>query len=257
MSLNETFLPIDETGVSSQGEWGAQWESIRRLDAGFYDACRQLAAVPWQKNHLDNKTKAFIALSASAAATHLYLPGVGRYLRLALSYGATREELMEVLELTATLGIHAANIGVPLLMEVLEEEGLRSGSSPLDARQETLKQRFIENRGYWHAFWDGMLELDPELFDAYVAFSSVPWRSGVLSPKVKELIYCAFDASATHLYVQGLKLHMRNAIGYGASAQEILEVLEIVSAIGMHGAAAAAPLLEQALAERLSPGRLG
>lgn len=75
----------------------------------------------------------------------------------------------------------------------------------------------------------------------------MPWRTGVLEPKVKELMYCAFDAAATHLYVPGLKLHMRNALGYGATKEEIMEMLEIVSVIGIHGAQLAAPLLEQAL----------
>jgi hypothetical protein len=45
---------------------------------------------------------------------------------------------MEVLELAATLGIHAMNIGVPILVEVLEEEGLRSGLAPLNARQQEI-----------------------------------------------------------------------------------------------------------------------
>ena len=89
----------------------------------------------------------------------------------------------------------------------------------------------------------------PELFEAYVDFSSVPWRTGVLEPKIKELMYCAFDAAATHLYVPGLKLHMRNALRYGATAEEIMEVLEIVSVIGIHGAVVAAPMLEEALAQ--------
>ena len=121
---------------------------------------------------------------------------------------------MEVLELTSTLGIHASNIGVPLLLEVLEEEGLRDGPAPLDERQEQLKAEFTANRGYWHEFWDGMLELDPDLFEAYIEFSSVPWKTGTLEPKVKELVYIAFDASATHLYVPGLKLHMRTRCGW-------------------------------------------
>jgi alkylhydroperoxidase/carboxymuconolactone decarboxylase family protein YurZ len=60
-------------------------------------------------------------------------------------------------------------------------------------------------------------------------------------------MYCAFDAAATHLYVPGLKLHMRNAIRYGATADEIMALLEIVSLIGIHGALAAAPVLEAAL----------
>ena len=132
---------------------------------------------------------------------------------------------------------------MPVLLEVLEEEGLRKGPQPLDERREALKKSFIENRGYWHASWEGLLELDPELFDAYVAFSSVPWKTGVLEPKIKELMYCAFDAAATHLYVPGLKLHIENAIGYGATPGEILEVMEIASVIGIHAATTAVPIL--------------
>jgi alkylhydroperoxidase/carboxymuconolactone decarboxylase family protein YurZ len=77
----------------------------------------------------------------------------------------------------------------------------------------------------------------------------------VLKPKVKELMYCAFDAAATHLYVPGLKLHMRNALRYGATKEEIMEMLEIVSVIGIHGAQLAAPLLEQALDAARNPPR--
>ena len=111
--------------------------------------------------------------------------------------------------------------------------------------QERLKAEFTESRGYWHSFWDGLLEIDPELFEAYTRFSSVPWRTGVLEPKVKELIYTAFDASATHLYVPGLKAHMRNALRLGATQEEIMEVLEIVSVIGIHAVTVAAPILDE------------
>ena len=60
----------------------------------------------------------------------------------------------------------------------------------------------------------------------------------------------AFDASATHLYVPGLKLHMRNAVRHGATAEEIMEVLEIASVIGIHTATTAAPVLAEEAAAR-------
>jgi alkylhydroperoxidase/carboxymuconolactone decarboxylase family protein YurZ len=250
MDLTEQQRNLKDAFVRLYGAWGGQWESILRLDPGFFQAYLDLASVPWKKNHLEDKVKDFILITASAAATHLYRPGIAAHIEAAIRHGATREELTEVLELTSTLGIHAANAGVPVLLEVLAEEGLRDGSAPLDARREALKQDFRKNRGYWHETFDGLLELDPEFFQAYLDFSSVPWRTGVLPPKVKEFIYCAFDASATHLYLPGLKLHMRNAIGYGATAQELMELLELVSTIGIHGAAEAAPILEQAWAAR-------
>lgn len=225
------------------------WDSLLRLSPPFAEACAGFAEVPWRNGPLPGKVKAFIALAASANATHLHGQGTQACLRMALQHGASRAELTEVLELISTVGIHAANVGVPVLLEVLEEEGLRDGPRPLDARQQALKDGFVNNRGYWHPSWEGLLEFDPDLFEAYLAFSSVPWRHGVLEPKVKEFMYCAFDAAATHLYVPGLKLHMRNALGYGATAEELMELLGIVSLIGIHGALQAAPMLEQALAD--------
>lgn len=255
MSLIARQQQAKDAFEHSGGRWNSSWDSLLRLDPAFVEAYAGFAAVPWRKNHLPDKVKAFIGLAASAAATHLYGPGIDAHLQVALAHGATREELVEVLELISTVGIHASNVGVPVLLEVLEEEGLRSQPEPLDARREALKASFVSNRGYWHCSWEGLLELDPELFEAYVEFSSLPWRAGVLEPMVKELMYCAFDAAATHLYVPGLKLHIRNALRYGASKEQIMEMLEIVSVIGIHGALAAAPMLEQALDRQTRSGQ--
>lgn len=232
------------------GTWNAAWDAMLRWDAGFVEAYVRFSGVPQRRHHLDDKVRSLIALAADACATQLYGPGVAHHIERALSFGATTDELMEVLELISTIGIHTSNVGVPVLLEVLEEEGLRDGPRPLDARQLALKAEFEQNRGYWHPSWNGLLELDPDLFEAYLAFSSVPWKTGVLSPRIKEFIYCAFDASATHLYVPGLKLHMRNALRYGATAEELMELLEIVSTTGIHGAELAAPMLDAALRRR-------
>jgi alkylhydroperoxidase/carboxymuconolactone decarboxylase family protein YurZ len=199
--------------------------------------------VPWRKTHLDPKTKELIYIAIDANATHMYLPGVRQHIKAAFAQGATVQEIMEVLELASTLGIHAMNIGVPILVEVLEEKGLRTGPAPLDERQQALKDEFTRTRGYWHSFWDEILELDPEMFDAYTEFSSVPWRTGTLEPKVREFVYIAFDTAATHLYVKGLKLHIENALGYGATTGELLEVMEIASVLGVHAATSAVPIL--------------
>lgn len=69
---------------------------------------------------------------------------------------------------------------------------------------------------------------------------------------MKELIYCAFDASSTHLYIRGLKLHMRNALGYGATPQDILHVLEIASQLSLQTAYVAGPILQELSGEGCS-----
>jgi len=248
VTLSREQQDIRDEFVRVRGKWGPEWERILELDPAFLKAYLDFSAVPWRKNHLPAKVKEFIYIAVDAAATHLYAPGLRQHVRAAIRLGATPAELMEVIELTSTLGIHACNIGVPLLLEVLEEEGLRTGPAPEDERRRQLREEFTHHRGYWHTFWEGLLELDPELFEAYVAFSSVPWKTGVLEPKVKEFVYIAFDASATHLYVPGLKLHMRNAVRLGATAEEIMEVLELASVIGIHAATVAAPILAEEFA---------
>src|SRR5690242_295334 len=115
----------------------------------------------------------------------------------------------------------------------------------LTPRQQQIKDEFITVRGTWREAWEAALRLDPELSAAYTEFSSHPWHHGTLEPKIKEFIYIAFDTAATHLYVKGLKLHIENAVGYGATPQEILEVMEIASVLGIHAVTSAAPILAE------------
>lgn len=117
----------------------------------------------------------------------------------------------------------------------------------LTERQAELKRRFIEGRGYWAEFWDGLLALDDNFFEAYLEFSTVPWKHGTLEPKVKEFIYIAIDVATTHLYEPGLRIHLRNALKYGATREEIMEVYELVSVLGLHTMTMGVPVLLEEL----------
>jgi alkylhydroperoxidase/carboxymuconolactone decarboxylase family protein YurZ len=230
-------------------DWSETWDAVARIDPDFARAHARMHAVPWRKDHLPAKFKGLVELSVNAAATHLHVPEILPSLRRALDAGATPAEILEALELSATVGIHAMNIGVPLLVEVLEERG-RTEPTALDAEQLRLKEWFTQERGYWHEFWDEMLELDPEMFAAYTEFSTVPWRTGTLSAAEKELIYVSYDVAATHLYVPGTKLHIRNALDHGATVGQVLEVMEIASMVGAQAVTTTMPLLIRELADR-------
>ncbi len=179
------------------------WASLLSLDPTFFSASVSLASVPRKKSHLSHKDQALISLAVDSAATHLYTPGIRAHVTTALREGATIHEILEVIELSSTLGIHACNIGVPLLVEVLREEGKHEDeiTKAFDGNQERLKEEFTEKRGYWHTFWGDFLRLDPEFFEAYLEFSSVPWVKhvegaevpgrGALSPKVSFFL-CVF-----------------------------------------------------------------
>src|SRR5919198_4276671 len=123
MTLSSRQEEIKDEFIRVRGTWGETWQAILELDPEFLRAYTDFSAVPWRKNHLEDKVKEFIYIAVDAAATHLYLPGVRQHIKAALKLGATPQEIMEVLELAATLGIHAMNIGVPILVQVLEEKG--------------------------------------------------------------------------------------------------------------------------------------
>jgi alkylhydroperoxidase/carboxymuconolactone decarboxylase family protein YurZ len=256
MTTSTRRQEIKDAFTAAGGTWDNAWEAVLQLDPEFLRAYLLFAQVPARKHYLDAKTRALIGLVVNAAVTHLHVPAVRQHIRAALRAGASTAEIMEVLECTATLSIHAMNVGVPVLTEVLAERGVRAGPAPLNEYQQRLKDEFRFSRGYWNSTWDEMLELDPELFDAYTEFSSYPWKNGSLSPKMREFVYMAFDTSATHLYRVGLKLHIENALGYGATVAEILEVMEIASSIGMQSVTLAAPILrEEASALAYAPDR--
>ena len=234
---------LREEFEQARGYWSGAMETMLEVDPDFFESYLRLSAVPWRTGSLEPKVKEFVYIAIDGAATHMYEPGLRQHIRLALELGATREELLEVLQLTSTLGIHSCTVGVPVLLEALGDPP----AQPLSERQQALKADFEAKRGYWHPFWDGLLQLDPDFFEAYLGFSSLPWTQGVLEPKVKELIYTAFDASATHMYVPGLRQHVENALAYGATPAEIMEVFELASVIGIHTCMLGLPILVEEL----------
>jgi alkylhydroperoxidase/carboxymuconolactone decarboxylase family protein YurZ len=105
-------------------------------------------------------------------------------------------------------------------------------------------------RGDWNPLWDQLRALDPEFMEAYLALRSVPQRNGPLPPKMKELILVAVNAATTHLYAPGVRRHMRNALAYGATAEEIMETIELTTLLGIHSCNLAIPILVEELAKR-------
>lgn len=230
--------------VSARGYWSPLWDGVLRLDPEYFEAYTRFSEVPWRKGPLEPKVKELVYIAIDAATTHLFEPGIRVHVRNALDRGATVEEVMEVLELTSVLGIHTCTVGVPILLEELAALGLETGSTrELGEREQALKDEFVRVRGYWSELWDGVLRLDADFFEAYFAFSAVPWQHGVLTPKVRELIYIAIDASTTHLFEPGIRIHIRNALQHGATAAEIMEVLELTSVLGIHTCTVGVPIL--------------
>lgn len=206
-------------------------EEARELDAPFVDAYRGLWRAATRRGALSAAERELIGLAVNAAVTNLYFPAIRRHVRAAIDAGATRTQILEALELTSVLGIHTITVGLPV---ILEELGVDT-SGEYTEQQEALKADFMERRGSWSPLWDSLVKVDPDFFVAYTDFSGAPWdhEQDGLSPKMREFVYVAIDSCTNHLMVPGIRAHAANAIRYGATLEELLEVLELTCLIGM------------------------
>ena len=82
---------------------------------------------------------------------------------------------------------------------------------------------------------DTIGRLMPDYFAAFIDACMEPWRSGSLTPKERELMYIAIDCSITHTYEPGMRMHIKNALRYGATRDEILAVFELAALLGVEG----------------------
>jgi alkylhydroperoxidase/carboxymuconolactone decarboxylase family protein YurZ len=248
MTLDPRRRELRDSFLAERGFWTPELEAVLQADPDFFAAYLEFSAVPARHGALPAKVRELIYVAVDASTTHLHADGTRAHIQAALRAGATQAEIMEVLELTSVLGIHTCTLAVPILLEEASgPDGPDGAAAELTPRQEELKREFVASRGFWAPPFEAILRADPDFFAAYAAFSGVPWANGVLPPKVKELVYLAVDAATTHLHAGGTRAHLRRALQHGATREEIMEVLEVTSVLGIHTATMAVPILLEEL----------
>ncbi|BAL24287.1 carboxymuconolactone decarboxylase family protein [Azoarcus sp. KH32C] len=103
--------------LRARGNWNPAWDVLAELDAEYVEKFMGVAGHCFQKSGLDPLTIEFIAIAVDASCTHMYAPGVRRHIRKALELGATKDQVMAVLEMVSVLGIHSVALGAPILVE--------------------------------------------------------------------------------------------------------------------------------------------
>lgn len=221
-----------------------------RHDPDFQKVYEQFTAAPWHSKHLDRKTKELINIALSASPTHLNKEAVRFHIIEALAANATQEEIAEVLKIVSILGVHTCAVGIPLMMAHYRNDEVIAKNLTYSPEQQALKDKFIAAMGYWNDFRDDLIHMDTAYFEAYYDFLTIPTRRGILKPKLIEFIYIAIDSSTTHLFEKGIEVHLKNAIQYGATQGELLEVFQLTSALGFHTLLDMLPILDEEVAQQ-------
>ncbi|MGO4202765.1 carboxymuconolactone decarboxylase family protein [Rhodococcus sp. TAF43] len=103
--------------MKDAGTWNPLWNGLEELDPEWAEQYMTATMQPYESGILSPQVVQMLCIAIDASCTHLYEPGVRRHVRAALELGVTTQEILEVLKIATTVGIHAFNIGLPILQE--------------------------------------------------------------------------------------------------------------------------------------------
>lgn len=225
--------PWDNAALDKFHEWEPLW----------VDQCLRMSEDPWTSGILPRKDVELISIAVNAACTNLSAEGTRRHVRGALEAGATREEILMILKIASLLSIHTCSLGAPILLEEANAIGVKR--TPKKVATPVCDK--MKAAGQWNPAWDAFFEIAPAWTEEIIAVSLPIYSSGVLSPKLAELLSIAVDASITHMYAPGTRRHIQTALKLGATVDEIMEVLKICVAQGMQASNLGIPILSDEL----------
>jgi alkylhydroperoxidase/carboxymuconolactone decarboxylase family protein YurZ len=183
---------------------------------------------------LTPRMKELVLLAMHSTVTTLNAPGTERHVRRAIEAGATPLDVLDVLVTIAPAANHALYFALPVLMKQLKAVGGPDAELPEPTPQaQAIKDEFIRTRGIWPEPREAIFRLMPEYFAALSKLSTASWKDGSLTRKERELIAVAIDCVVTHMFEPGLAMHIRSALENGASRDEILDVFQLASLMGL------------------------
>ncbi len=204
---------------------------------GAYAAVERFWKVVYSGPHLTPRMKELVLLALHASSSALNSEAIRRHARRALSAGAAATDVVDVLVTIIPLANHPLYTGIPALLDELRKAGRQEEANlpPMNATVQAIRDDFIKNRGYWTTMRDTIGQLMPSYFAAFIGACMEPWKSGSLTAAERELMYIAIDCSISHTYEPGMRMHIQNALRYGATRDQILEVFQLAALIGIEG----------------------
>jgi alkylhydroperoxidase/carboxymuconolactone decarboxylase family protein YurZ len=203
------------------------------------EALSLLADVP-EGDGLDELTVSLVRLAVRGAVTALDRDAIDEAIADALDAGASAAQVHETLVVVSGLGVHSLMEGSSRVAAALRERG-DTFDGPLDAERAALRERMQGGDPYWDdfdrevpGFLDSLLRLSPEAYEAFFTYCAVPWRTGAVRGRTKELMSMAVDATPTHRYLPGMRLHLANAVRLGAGRTAILSTLDLAAGAPEH-----------------------
>ena len=228
-----------DTSKSNLDELGAVFSDsdVPRSLAEVAPKLHEAATGFWQSalgpGALSPRMKELALVAMHSSATSLNAAGTQRHVLRSLQAGATPLDVLDVLITIAPTANHALYFAIPVLMKELKAADASVDLPEPTPEAQAIKDEFIRTRGVWLEQRETVFRMMPKYFAALSKLSTASWTQGSLSQKERELIAIAIDCTVTHMFEPGLSMHIRSALQHGATCEEILDVFQLASLLGI------------------------
>lgn len=125
-ALTDEQTALRDAYVAQFGDWPDFCDLWLRADPGYFAVMFDLLTVGDKSGGLDERSRCLISLALNGCFTALNPHGLRLQIRRALRLGIDKREILQVLQMTAHLGVHACSIGVPALMDAIDPTANKS-----------------------------------------------------------------------------------------------------------------------------------
>lgn len=223
-----------------RGRWHDDWEAILAFSPSYLAAYLELSAYVADRGNLSPRLRELIYVATNCSPTHMFEKGVRNHAREALEEGATRDDLLAVAAIVSAVGGQTYTVGAAALAACLPLAGPATGPAAERARA-THRSLF----GDIPPDAEAAIALDANFYQCWLDFAAAPLQGGVLPPKEAHLIALAAYAQCTQLSREGIALQARAALAAGATTDEILDVLRLITSMSIHAMVFALPIINE------------
>ena len=236
---------VKEQFIRLRGFWVDEYDEMAILCPDFLEKLVATGAVVKGSSVLSPLLHHFIAMALDASITHLFEKGLRLHARAALQLGATREQLVEVVQILSFLGMQSHLVALPIIVDLLDDgDKIRAkAKQPLSEKSQELKRVFKERFGSWTEDHDVLLALSEDYFPTYLEHLSVPYFNGALTARERALVLCAANISVTHLNERAIRASASAALAAGCSGEDLVHVVRLASSLGMQSCVVSFPIL--------------
>ena len=234
------------SAAATGGTWERALDLLREWDPAWAETCLRMTTNPWQSGVLSRKTVELISIALNAGAAVPHPESARRHIRAALETGASRDEILLVLKLSALRSVRSSAFAGHLLVEELPPSDLEGRRTPAP----TPTVDMLRAAGRWDGVWDSFVYLDPEWTEEVIATRVELEKSGVMAPKLFAFLSVAYYASQGHLQPAETRRHIKAAMRAGATWEELIEVLKLCFVQSVQACNFLVPILDEELARR-------